>query len=35
MALLTDLAPEGYRARVFGHNYWAVNIGADIPSAAR
>ncbi len=30
MALLTDLTPEGYRTRVFGFNYWAVNIGAAI-----
>ena len=30
MALLTDLTPEGYRTRVFGFNYWAVNIGAAV-----
>ncbi len=27
-ALLTDLTPEERRVRVFGYNYWAVNIGA-------
>ena len=27
-ALLTDLTPEPRRVRVFGFNYWAVNIGA-------
>ena len=30
MAMLTDLTPESYRTRVFGFNYWAVNIGAAI-----
>ena len=30
MALLTDLTPESYRTRMFGFNYWAVNIGAAI-----
>ena len=29
-ALLTDLTPEPRRVRVFGFNYWAVNIGAAI-----
>ncbi|MDA8343857.1 MAG: MFS transporter [Thermaerobacter sp.] len=27
-ALLTDLTPEPRRVRIFGLNYWAVNIGA-------
>ena len=30
MALLTDLTPEEMRTRVFGFNYWAVNIGAAV-----
>ena len=30
MALVTDLTPEGWRTRIFGFNYWAVNIGAAI-----
>ena len=30
MALLTDLTPESHRTRVFGYNYWAINIGAAI-----
>ncbi|EQD33867.1 Transporter, MFS superfamily, partial [mine drainage metagenome] len=29
-ALLTDLTPEDRRVRIFGFNYWAVNIGAAI-----
>ncbi len=29
-ALLTDLTPEPRRVRVFGFNYWAMNIGAAI-----
>lgn len=30
MALLTDLTPQPMRVRVFGYQYWGINIGAGI-----
>ncbi|MDI3317891.1 MAG: MFS transporter [Bacillota bacterium] len=29
-ALLSDLAPEALRTRVFGYNYWLLNVGATV-----